>query len=444
MERHEQHGAVSAWDVAEAEAEVVDLCQQLIRIDSSNPTSDELEAATWVLGKLEEVGLEAELIESEPGRANVVCRITGSDPTRGALALHAHLDVVPAEPAEWTYPPFDGVIADGFLWGRGAIDMKDTVAVFLAIARHLGRTGARPARDLVFLFLADEEAGGTYGSKFLVQERLDVFHGVTEAIGEGGGFSYPIDDERRLYPIENAQRGQAWLRLEATGRSGHGSSPNDENAVTRVADAISAIGRFEFPYRLIDSVRRLAHDYARLRGMEFDESDVAGSIDRLGRGGHELLDVIVRSSANPTMLEAGYQVNVIPGRAVAYVDGRFLPGHEEEFFAQIDELLPEGVTRSFVHHDVAMETPFEGRLVDAMSAAVMAEDPAGEVTSYCNPGGTDAKAIATLGVNCFGFKALRLPHDLDYVRLFHGVDERVPLEGLTFGVRVFGRLVMTA
>lgn len=427
-----------------AQDEVVSLCRTLIRFDTSNPTSDESEAAQWVLGQLEEVGLTAELIESEPGRASVVCRVAGEDSTRGGLLLHAHLDVVPAEPSDWTHPPFEGVIEDGFLWGRGAIDMKDTVAVFLAVARHLGRTGTVPSRDLVFLFVADEEAGGVYGSKYLVEHRPDIFDGVTEAIGEGGGFSFPVDETRRLYPIENAQRGQAWLRLTATGRAGHGSSPNDENAVTRIADAISAIGHHPFAYHLVDSVRGLAMEYARLRGIEFDPENIADSLDRLGPEGHELLDVIVRNSANPTMTEAGYQINVIPGRATAAIDGRFLPGQEQEFLAEIDSLLPEGVEREFVHHDVAMETPFEGRLVDAMQAAILAEDPDSSTASYCNPGGTDAKAFATLGIRCFGFKALKLPHDLEYVRLFHGVDERVPLDGLTFGVRVIGRLVLTA
>lgn len=431
-------------DLDIAQAEVVGLCRDLIRFDTSNPTSTEREAALWVRERLAEVGMAAEIIESDPGRASVVARIRGADPERGALMLHAHLDVVPADPAEWTHPPFEGVIEDGYLWGRGAIDMKDTAAVYLAVARHLARTGEAPPRDLVFLFVADEEAGGVFGSKHLVAHRPDIFEGVTEAIGEGGGFSFPVDDGTRLYPIENAQRGQAWLRLIATGRAGHGSSPNDENAVTRIGEAITAIGNHEFPYQLVDSVRGLALEYARLRGLDFDEDDIEGSIERLGPRGHELLDVIVRSSANPTMVSGGYQTNVIPGRAEATIDGRFLPGQEEAFLAEIDTLLPEGVTREFIHRDVAMETPFEGQLVDAMCSAIEAEDPGSGTSSYCNPGGTDAKAFATLGIRCFGFKALRLPHDLDYVRLFHGVDERVPLDGLAFGVRVIARLVREA
>lgn len=203
----------------QAQTEVVDLCAELIRFDTSNPTSDERAAADWVVDRLAEVGIASELVESAPGRASVIARITGSDPARGALLVHGHLDVVPADAAEWQVPPFSGEIRDGYLWGRGAIDMKDTVAVMLATARHFARTGTRPARDVVLAFLADEEAGGKFGAHWLVEHRPDLFSGVTEAIGEGGGFSFALDDTRRLYPIENAQRGMAWMELTANGRA---------------------------------------------------------------------------------------------------------------------------------------------------------------------------------------------------------------------------------
>ncbi|MFI6520551.1 M20/M25/M40 family metallo-hydrolase [Spirillospora sp. NPDC050679] len=426
-----------------AEDEVVELCRDLIRIDTSNPTSDEREAAEYVAEKLSDAGIEPRLLESEPGRASVIARIPGEDSSRGALLLHNHLDVVPADASEWQVDPFSGEIRDGYLWGRGAIDMKDTVAVQLAVAREFARTGERPPRDIVLAFLADEEAGGTYGSRWLTENHRELFDGVTEAIGEGGGFSYPLDDARRLYPIENAQRGQAWLRLTARGRAGHGSSPNDENAVTALADTLSRIGHHRFPTHLIDSVRGLLEEVARLRGVAFDPADVDGSVDRMGADVRELVEVVLRDSANPTMVQAGYQINVIPGQATAGVDGRFLPGREEAFLAEIDALLDPLVTREFVHRDIAMETAFEGRLVDAMCAAIRAEDPDGHPAPYCNPGGTDAKAFSRLGIDCYGFKGLRMPHDLDYARLFHGVDERVPLDGLTFGVRVTRRLLTT-
>ncbi|MGW2343850.1 M20/M25/M40 family metallo-hydrolase [Streptomyces sp. NPDC001661] len=425
----------------DAQREVVELCAELIRFDTSNPTSDERACARWVGDKLAEVGIASEFVESAPGRASVIARIEGADRTRGALLVHGHLDVVPADAAEWQVPPFSGEIRDGYLWGRGAIDMKDTVAVMLATARHFARTGTKPSRDLVLAFLADEEAGGKFGAHWLVEHRPDLFEGVTEAIGEGGGFSYALDDTRRLYPIENAQRGMAWMELTSNGRAGHGSSPNDENAVTDLAESLTRIGRHTFPVRLIEPVRALLQKAADLQNVEidFDAEDLDAELAKLGHVA-DFMQVVLRNSANPTMFTAGYQTNVIPGKATARVDGRFLPGHEQELIDAIDALLLPSVSREWVNHDIAMETTFEGPLVDAMCDAVRAEDPDGHPVPYCNPGGTDAKAFTKLGVRCFGFKGLKLPADLDYGRLFHGVDERVPLEGLRFGVRVMTRL----
>lgn len=431
----------------EAQTEVIGLCAELIRFDTSNPTSDERACADWVVARLSEAGIESTLVESAPGRANVVARIPGKDSTRGALLVHGHLDVVPADAADWQVPPFSGEIRDGYLWGRGAIDMKDTVAVMLATARHFARTGTRPAREIVLAFLADEEAGGKFGAHWLVEHRPELFEGVTEAIGEGGGFSYALDDTRRLYPIENAQRGMAWMELTANGRAGHGSSPNDENAVTDLAESLTRIGRHTHPVRLIEPVRALLAKAAELQGVDIDfetlETLDQESLDKeLARLGHvaDFMQVVLRNSANPTMFTAGYQTNVIPGKATARVDGRFLPGHEQELIDTIDALLLPSVSREWVNHDIAMETSFDGPLVDAMCEAVHAEDPDGHPVPYCNPGGTDAKAFTKLDIRCFGFKGLKLPHDLDYGRLFHGVDERVPLEGLRFGVRVMTRL----
>ncbi|MYR61979.1 M20/M25/M40 family metallo-hydrolase, partial [Streptomyces sp. SID625] len=327
----------------EAQQEVVDLCAELIRFDTSNPTSDERACADWVVARLADVGIASELVESAPGRANVIARIPGTDPARGALLVHGHLDVVPADAAEWQVPPFSGEIRDGYLWGRGAIDMKDTVAVMLATARHFARTGTRPAREIVLAFLADEEAGGRFGAHWLVEHRPELFTGVTEAIGEGGGFSYALDDTRRLYPIENAQRGMAWMELTATGRAGHGSSPNTENAVTDLAESLTRIGRHTFPVRLIAPVRAVLEEAARLQGVDvdLDTEDAEDLETELAKLGHvaDFLQVVLRNSANPTMFSAGYQTNVIPGRATARVDGRFLPGHEQELIDTVDALL---------------------------------------------------------------------------------------------------------
>ncbi len=427
-----------------AEDEVVELCQALIRIDTSNYGDDsgpgERAAADYVAGKLAEVGIEPQVIESRPRRTSVIARIPGEDSGRSALLIHGHLDVVPANPVDWQVDPFAGEIKDGCVWGRGAIDMKDMDAMTLAVVRQLARQGRRPPRDLVVAFVADEEAGSEAGARWLVESRPDLFDGCTEAIGEVGGFSYTISEESRLYLIETAEKGMAWLRLVADGTAGHGSMTNEDNSITELAEAVARVGRHRFAATLTPTVRAFLDEISAALGIEFDPNDIETTVAKL-RPIARMVGATLRNTANPTMLSAGYKVNVIPGRAEAHVDGRFLPGHEEEFFAELDGLLGQQVRREFVHHDIAVETDFSGAIVDAMAAALMAEDPAARAVPYMLSGGTDAKSFSRLGIRCFGFTPLRLPPDLDFAGMFHGVDERVPIEGLKFGTRVLGRFI---
>jgi acetylornithine deacetylase/succinyl-diaminopimelate desuccinylase-like protein len=425
---------------AGARDEVTELCSELIRFESVNPTGSERPIAEYVAAKLEEVGLETTLLESEPGRASVVTRIEGSDPSRGALLIHGHLDVVPADPADWTVHPFSGEVRDGCVWGRGAVDMKDMVAMTLAVARDLVRSGRRPPRDLVLAFVADEEAGGVKGAQFLARQHPGLFDGCTEAISEVGGFSYTVSDDLRLYLIETAQKGMAWMRLTAKGTAGHGSMVNHDNAVTALCEAVARLGRHQFPIRVTKTVRAFLDSTSEALGIELDPDDMDATVAKLGPLAR-MIGATLRNSAAPTMLEAGYKVNVIPGTASAMVDGRFLPGFEQEFASELDAVLGPEIQREWVHHDIALETDFDGALVDAMAGALRAEDPGARAVPYCLSGGTDAKSFSTLGMRCFGFSPLKLPADLDFSGMFHGVDERVPVESLDFGVRVLDRFL---
>ncbi len=431
-----------------AEDEVVGLCSDLIRIDSSNPTSDERAAAEYVAGKLAEVGVEPTVLESEPGRASVVARVEGTDRSRPALLVHGHLDVVPADPAEWSVHPFSGEVRDGFVWGRGAIDMKDMDAMTLALVREWARTGHRPPRDVVLAFVADEEAGGVQGARWLVDNHPELFDGCTEAVSEVGGFSVTVRDDLRLYPVQTAEKGMAWLRLVARGAPGHGSMRHDDSAVVRLAEAVARIGRYEFPVVLTKTVRQFLEALSEVLQVDLD-LDTAGReeldalVARLG-GLARMVGATLSNTANPTMLEAGYKSNVVPGTAAATVDGRFLPGQEEAFERQLDELLGTGVVREWIHRDQAVETDFDGPLVEAMAAALRAEDPAALPLPYLMPGGTDAKSFERLGMRCFGFSPLLLPAGLDFAAMFHGIDERVPTEGLRFGVRVLDRFLASS
>ncbi|MQA86682.1 MAG: M20/M25/M40 family metallo-hydrolase [Streptosporangiales bacterium] len=420
--------------------EVVDLCRELIRIDTTNTGDDsgpgERAAAEYVAGKLAEVGLEPRVFESEPGRTSVVARVPGEDPQREALLVHGHLDVVPADAADWEVHPFSGEIVDGCVWGRGAVDMKDMDAMMLAVIRQRLREGRRPPRDVVLAFLADEEAGGVLGARWLVDNHPELFDGCTEAVGEVGGFSVTVRDDLRLYLIETAEKGMAWMRLTARGRAGHGSMLNDDNAVTELSEAVARLGRHRFPIRLTKTVRTFLEELSDVFGMRLDPDDLDATVAKLGPMAR-LIGATLRNTVNPTMLSAGYKVNVIPQRAEAQVDGRFLPGFEDEFFAQVDDLLGPKVQREFVQHNIALETEFEGALMDAMAAALRSEDPYARIAPYCLSGGTDAKSFSLLGMRCFGFAPLRLPANLDFSGMFHGVNERVPVDSLTFGVKVF-------
>ncbi|MGW7165778.1 M20/M25/M40 family metallo-hydrolase [Streptomyces sp. NPDC054884] len=426
------------------EDEVVDLCRDLIRIDTSNygdhSGPGERKAAEWVAEKLAEVGLEPKIFESHPGRASTVARIEGEDPSRPALLIHGHLDVVPANAADWTHHPFSGEVADGCVWGRGAVDMKDMDAMTLAVVRDRLRSGRRPPRDIVLAFLADEEAGGTYGARHLVDRHPDLFEGVTEGISEVGGFSFTVSEERRLYLVQTAEKGMHWMKLTVAGTAGHGSMIHRDNAITELSEAVARLGRHTFPVRVTKTTRAFLDELGDALGTPLDPEDMQATLARLG-GIAKLIGATLSNTANPTQLGAGYKVNVIPGEATAHVDGRFLPGYEDEFLADLDRILGPKVRREDVHSDKALETSFDGALVEAMQSALLAEDPTARAVPYMLSGGTDAKSFDDLGIRGFGFAPLKLPPELDFAGMFHGVDERVPVDGLRFGVRVLDRFI---
>jgi acetylornithine deacetylase/succinyl-diaminopimelate desuccinylase-like protein len=427
--------------------EAVRFAAELIRIDTSNRGGGdcrERPAAEYAAAVLAEAGLAPVLLESAPGRANVVARIEGSEPGLPALLVHGHLDVVPAEAADWAVHPFSGEVRDGVLWGRGAIDMKNMDAMMLAVARAWAREGRRPRRDVVLAFTADEEDSAAAGSAWLAEHHAGLFEGCTEGISESGGYTVHTADGRRLYPVAAGERGTAWMRLTARGRAGHGSKPNGANAVTRLSAAMARIGAHHWPVRITPTVRAALLALAEATGIPLDPARLddptgAGVDDLLARldpAAAALVAGTVRNSANPTMLEAGYKANVIPGAAVGVVDGRVLPGGEAEFEATLDELTGPEVDWAYQHREGPLGAPVDSPTFAAMREALLAQDPGGHVVPYCMSGGTDAKQFSRLGITGYGFSPLRLPPGFDYHGLYHGVDERVPVEALHFGVRV--------
>ncbi|MEV5604008.1 M20/M25/M40 family metallo-hydrolase [Streptomyces sp. NPDC052299] len=430
--------------------ESVTFTSELIRIDTTNRGGGdcrERPAAEYVAERLAATGLEPALLERTPGRTNVVARIPGTDPSAPALLVHGHLDVVPAEAADWTVHPFSGEVRDGTVWGRGAIDMKNMDAMVLAVVRFWARSGIRPRRDIVIAYTADEEASAEDGSGFLADRHAALFDGCTEGISESGAFTFHAGPTMPLYPIGAGERGTGWLKLTARGKAGHGSKVNRANAVTALAAAVARIGEHEWPVRLTPTVRAALTELAALHGIHPDLDAPGFDVDELlGKIGPAaaLVAPTVRNSSNPTMLEAGYKVNVIPGHATAYIDGRTVPGGDEEFRTTMDRLTGPSVDWEFAHREVALQAPVDSPTYGRLRAAIERFDPDGHVVPYCMSGGTDAKQFSRLGITGYGFSPLKLPVGFDYQALFHGVDERVPVDALHFGVRVLDHYLRTA
>ena len=423
---------------AELHSDAISICQTLIRIPSVNygdGKGDEAAVAAKVVELLLEAGIDSEIFESAPGRCNVIAHIKGVDEKRPGLVVHGHLDVVPANADDWSVDPFSAEIKDGMIWGRGAVDMKNMDAMIIAIFRMWAKKGIKPPRNIVLAFFADEEAGSLFGSRWMVAKHPEVFKGCSEAISEVGGFSVTVAGDKRLYFIEAAQKGIHWMRLSASGRAGHGSMMNPENALTRLSEAVSKVGNYEWPQRYTKTVKVLFNKIAEVTGKKYDEKDLRPLLEEIGPMAR-MIGATLQNTANPTMLEAGYKANVIPQSANAVIDGRFLPGLENELNQTIKEIIGPDITVETITHDIALEIDFEGDLVESMNRSILAFDPEGIPVPYLMSGGTDNKALSELGIIGYGFSPLQLPADLDFMALFHGVDERVPVDGIKFGVNV--------
>jgi acetylornithine deacetylase/succinyl-diaminopimelate desuccinylase-like protein len=429
---------LSTAEREELHADTIAICQSLIRIPSVNygdGKGNEEAVAAKVVELLDEVGISSKIYESAQGRCNVIVRIKGSDASRPGLVVHGHLDVVPADAADWSVDPFSAEIKDGMIWGRGAVDMKNTDAMIIAIFRMWARKKIIPPRDIVLAFFADEEAGSLYGSRWMVANHPEVFDGCSEAISEVGGFSVTVSGNQRLYFIEAAQKGIHWMKITASGRAGHGSMMNPENAISRLSEAVSKIGNYEWPQRYTSTVKTLFRKIAEVTGKKYDENDLRPLLSEIGPMAR-MIGATLQNTANPTMLEAGYKANVIPQSASAVIDGRFLPGYENELTQTVQKIIGPDLTIETITHDIALEVDFKGDLVEAMNRSILEFDPEGIPVPYLMSGGTDNKALSELGIIGYGFSPLMLPPELDFMALFHGVDERVPIDGLKFGVNV--------
>lgn len=440
MAEHTTDAAIAAGTFRNRVAEIT---HDLVQIDTTNyggnDSRGEPEAAAYCANIMEALDMGPQIFESEPGRASVVGRMKGWDANASALVLHGHLDVVPADASEWSVDPFSAEVIDDVIYGRGAADMKGMNAIMLTALEHLHTTGQQPRRDIILTFFGDEEAGGVYGSSWLVDNHPELFEGATEAISEVGGFTATVAG-KRAYFLQTAEKGIAWLNLTAFGAPGHGSASHGDNAVTKMADAMSAIGHYEWPLHYTDTTHRLLEEVSELMGVEFDATDPSPQLEAIGSAVTFVASTLSNSS-NPTGLASGYKHNVIPGKAEATVDARPLPGQDDNVFDTISQLAGDDVEVDYEHGRQAIEAPFSGALVDAMIEAIANEDPDAVVLPFMMSGGTDNNALSRLGIAGYGFIPLQLPADLAFPKLFHGIDERMPIDSLDFGVRALLRIL---
>ena len=419
------------------------IARDLIRFDTSNfgggKSNGEADAAEYVAAHLTRLGLDPEMFESEPGRVSVVARMPGADSSKPALVVHGHTDVVPAQPDNWSVDPFGGVIKDGMLWGRGAVDMKNMDAMMLAALDDIVAAGKQPSRDLVIAFFADEENGGVLGSHYLVDTHPELFAGATEAISEVGGYSITLNGTR-AYLLQTGEKALIWVKLVARGTAAHGSLITADNAVTKLAEAVARVGRREWPIRLTNTTTALIGELARILDVN---PQAVGPQELAFATGNQFIQASLRTTTNPTVLTAGYKHNVVPDLAEALIDIRAFPGQEDAVLAELAQLVGPDIEIIILHRDVGLETEFAGPLVDAITGTLNRHDPGAPVLPYLLSGGTDNKALSKLGIKGYGFAPLKLPPELDFPAMFHGVDERVPLDALVFGRRVLTDLLLT-
>lgn len=417
----------------------VDLLSELIRFDTTNPPGDERACVEWIADRLADYGVDSETYAMDPDRPNLLARLEGGDAP--ALLLYGHVDVVPTTGQDWTHPPFSGVVEDGYVWGRGALDMKGGVTMMLSAFLRAAAEDVDLAGDLLLCIVSDEEGGGDHGAAFLAEEHPEVFEGVEYAIGEFGGFAAEIAGER-FYPIQVNEKQVCWLRATFRGEGGHGSRPREKSAMTDMARAVTAVSENRLPVRIIPAVEEMIEAIAaelppevgeQFRGL-LDPERTDEVLDALGEDG-ELFDALLHDTANPTVVRGGDKENVIPSEVSLTLDCRLLPGQgRSDIEAELREVIPDDVDVEFetIRHEPFPAETDQG-LFPLLSDVLSDADPEGTAIPFVLGGATDGRHLARVGVQSYGFTPLNVPPDFDFWSLAHAADERMPIECLEFG-----------
>lgn len=424
----------------------VELLQHLIRFDTTNPPGNEKECIQFLQALLSQAGSETLLLGRSPDRPNLISRLPGGGQAP-PLVLHAHVDVVPARQQEWAHPPFEGKLLDGYLWGRGALDMKGAIVMMMSAFLRMKSEGFLPPGDVILVLVSDEETGGEFGTKYLVENHRELFEGARYAVGEFGGFSYPIA-RRRFYPIMVAEKQICVLRATIRGASGHGSLKSRGSAMARLAQVLLRLDRHSLPVRLTPVTRQMFRSISS--SLPFPASAVFSQLLRPVTAGLVLKAMgdqgllfgqLLRNTANPTMLQGGEQINVVPSEIALGLDGRLLPGYgPSHLISELRQVIGEDIDLEVVYHDPGPPEPDMG-LFDTLAAILREADPKGIPVPMLLPGATDGRFLAKLGIQSYGFTPMRLPPDFQFTQTIHGINERVPEQALDFGSEAMYQLL---
>lgn len=442
-------GEIPGIDWKTVEEEAIEHLRALVRIDTTNPPGNEIAAVEYIKSVLDKEGIESQVLEPEPGRGNIVARLKG-DGSGQPVVLNGHLDVVTADPAHWDHPPFSADVADGYIWGRGTLDMKNMVAMELTLLLELKRRGVELKRDVIFAAVADEEAGCNRGSRFLAEEHPDLIK-AEYAIGEIGGFSLTIRG-RRFWPIGVAEKGIAWLTITAEGTPGHGSIPNPDNPIIKIAKAAAAIDKAKFPMHITDVFRTF------IESLAMAQPKLVGKI--LRQVTNPLFSSLIlnnvlpdktlanafyasmHNTANVTILEGGEKVNVVPSHASMKVDGRTIPGQTaEDLVNEIRNIIGDDFNIEVDQTMPGLITDLDDPVYKAMVETIKRHDPKGHPIPYLFPGFTDAKYFSRVGAKCFGFSPVMLGPEDQFAQTIHGHNERIPIDGFKAGLKILADLV---
>jgi len=425
-----------------------EILQRLIRFDTTNPPGNEAECIEFIRGLLEDNGIASELIAQVPGRPNLVARLEGGG-SRAPLLVQGHVDVVTTSGQQWTRPPFAGELVDGYVWGRGAVDMKGPVAMMLGAVLRAKREGTTLPGDVVLVVLADEEAGGDVGARFLAQEHAHLFEGVRYALSEFGGFSLYVGG-RRFYPVQVAEKQICWLKATVRGPGGHGALINRKGTMARLGKLLRDLDRTPLPLHVTPVVRAFVEQIAGALPRPRREVLLSLLKPRLGDpvlkllgAQGRLIEPMLRNTVSATIVRAGEKINVVPSEVELELDGRALPGFTpDDLMDELRAVIGDDVELELVRHDPGPPEP-DLTHFDTLAGVLRELDPEGTPVPLLQPGVTDARHFAPLGIQTYGFVPLRLPPEFEFLPLIHAADERVPIAALDFGAEAIFRAIQS-